>query len=178
MPTGADIAVYAKKYKGVPYKWGGWLPSTGWDCSGFVKFVLGGHFGLILPGGVKYSANSHGPVAAQYKVWTKATTIPTSQTEAGDLCCWLTHIGIAVDSHEMISALSPKYGTAVTSIKGPAGEPLSVRRINILAASTAGPTAATGCAPAMLTLPYLYMRGLLAGDWLAHTTETGGDECA
>lgn len=38
----------AKSFIGVPYKYGGTAPSTGFDCSGFVKYVYG-NFGMELP---------------------------------------------------------------------------------------------------------------------------------
>ena len=39
---------FARKLLGTPYRWGGDSPSTGFDCSGFVRFVYG-HFGVKLP---------------------------------------------------------------------------------------------------------------------------------
>jgi hypothetical protein len=38
-------------------------------------------------------------------------------------------MGIAIGGGQMISAHSPKIGTTITPIQGPAGEILSVRRI-------------------------------------------------
>ena len=37
--TGADVVVEAIKHLGVSYVWGGKVAS-GWDCSGFIKYVL------------------------------------------------------------------------------------------------------------------------------------------
>jgi len=44
----AQVAGYSLEFKGVPYKWGGNDPSTGIDCSGFVKYLYG-KIGVSLP---------------------------------------------------------------------------------------------------------------------------------
>ena len=51
--------------------------------------------------------------------------------QAGDLCVWQTHMGIAVGGGQMVSALNERLGTRVTTISGgaPGGEVLFVRRI-------------------------------------------------
>ena len=48
--SGQAIASDALRYKGAPYKWGGAMPS-GWDCSGFVNYVIGHDLGMTIPGG-------------------------------------------------------------------------------------------------------------------------------
>lgn len=46
-PTGEDVLEYAKNFIGVPYIYGGSTPS-GFDCSGFVMYVLK-NFGIDMP---------------------------------------------------------------------------------------------------------------------------------
>jgi cell wall-associated NlpC family hydrolase len=45
---GHRIVAYARHFLGVRYSYGGVSPSTGFDCSGLVRFVYG-HFGIVLP---------------------------------------------------------------------------------------------------------------------------------
>lgn len=152
----AAIAATALKYKGVQYTWGGGgPPSRGWDCSGFINWVLGHDLGYVLPGGVhSFAGNGHGPVVAQYAVWSGASSIH-GPPEPGDLCVWPGiaaggHIGIAIGPTQMISALNQSMGTAVTPIHGygPAGVPVVYRRVggggsgNILPPSGCGKQAA------------------------------------
>ncbi len=52
----AKIVRFARRYLGVRYSYGGTSPGTGFDCSGFTRFVYG-HFGIVLP---HYSGAQYG----------------------------------------------------------------------------------------------------------------------
>jgi peptidoglycan DL-endopeptidase CwlO len=46
-PLGDRVVGFARRLIGVRYSWGGSSPRTGFDCSGFVRYVYG-HFGVSL----------------------------------------------------------------------------------------------------------------------------------
>lgn len=135
---GGQIAADARQYDGAGYVFGG-APAIGighWDCSSFVNKIVGIDNGLAIPGYAagKYDGKSHGPPSIVWFAWTGATTIghDGSLAQPGDLCCWQTHIGIALGGGQMISARSASDHppTGIQSIKGAIpGELLAVRRL-------------------------------------------------
>lgn len=148
------IANDALRYQGAGYKYGG-SPANGignWDCSSFVSWVMGHDLKMnipMYPNGT-YTGNAHGPTALQYLTWVGANSIVRSAAAPGDLCCWATHIGIAVANNQMISAYDTSAGTLITAIDGagPTGEgPAIIRRINQAVPSNATETASgnSGC---------------------------------
>ncbi|MBA3366419.1 MAG: C40 family peptidase [Actinobacteria bacterium] len=104
-PTASAPARYggvvgiAMRYLGVPYKWGGASPSTGFDCSGFIMYVYS-QVGVSLP----HNA------AAQYGV---GTPVSRSQLQPGDLVFFngLGHNGIYIGGGQFIH--SPHTGDVV-----------------------------------------------------------------
>ena len=117
-PHNTRIAASLDRYIGVPYRWGGESPSTGWDCSGAVTWVLHRDVGLQLP------SNTH-TTAAQFLVWSGARTIPRSRCSAGDLVCWASHIGIAVSRDRMWEAPGQGKRTRYANIRAGA----TIRRV-------------------------------------------------
>lgn len=121
---GNRIAAAATGYVGkVPYLWGGATPA-GWDCSGFVTYVLHHDIGLNLP------SNDH-TVSQEFYVWSGLKTISASQAQAGDLVCWLTHVAIAISPTECVGAETPALGTTTGTFQnmGPGGETYLIRRL-------------------------------------------------
>lgn len=121
---GQTIADAARKYVGVPYKWGGYTPS-GFDCSGLVTYVLHHDCGVNLPD------NNH-TVTGQFMVWSGAMTIQASTIMPGDLVCWPTHVAISSASGKMIEA--PGVGQKVRETNLRTGGAL-IRRVIIARAT-------------------------------------------
>lgn len=122
--TGSAIANAAMKYQGYPYVWGGKTPS-GWDCYGFLTYVLHHDLGYDLP-------NNTYTGYLEFLSWGQKYQIDESQVQAGDIVIWPTHCGIAINSTEMISAENPSAGTKVAKFRegGPlTPEPISFYRI-------------------------------------------------
>jgi cell wall-associated NlpC family hydrolase len=90
---------YARDFLGVHYRWGGTSPRTGFDCSGFVRFVYG-HFGVMLP---------HSSFA---DLW-RGSHVARRHLRPGDLVFFAGggHVGIYVGGGRFIDA--PHSGTVV-----------------------------------------------------------------
>lgn len=96
---GNSIVGTALAYQGAPYRWGGSSPS-GWDCSGFVKWVYAQH-GYSLP---------HGSANLRHA----GRQVPYSQVQPGDILIWPGHAAISIGGGQNISALNPSRGTAIS----------------------------------------------------------------
>lgn len=108
------IVTAARKYLGIPYRFGGHDPASGLDCSGFVTVVLHRDVGIDLSRWSGGCNNTH-TVTTQFLVTNGCKTIPRSDCQSGDLVCWPGHIGIALDRDRMINA--PHAGAVVREDK-------------------------------------------------------------
>jgi cell wall-associated NlpC family hydrolase len=134
--TNSGIANAALKYNGHAYLFGGAPGPNGqnpWDCSSDVNWVVGHDLKQSIPGfpNGSYNGSVHGPATLSWISWGAFVSHNAKDAEAGNICVWETHMGIAIGGGKMISALNPQLGTMVTTIDGgaPPGELLWVRRI-------------------------------------------------
>ena len=103
----------AEKYLGYPYVWGGSSPSTSFDCSGFVSYVInhcgnGWSVGRLTANGLK----------------NICSIIPASEAKPGDLIFFqgtygtsgASHVGIYVGNNVMLHCGNPiSYASIDTS---------------------------------------------------------------
>jgi cell wall-associated NlpC family hydrolase len=99
-PGHPEAASVALQYLGIPYRWGGDSPTTGFDCSGLVMYVYE-QLGIPLPHQSE----------AQYGY---GTPVPRDQLLPGDLVFFdgLSHVGIYIGNGEMVHA--PQTGDVVS----------------------------------------------------------------
>lgn len=132
-PAAGSFAGIALSYVGkLKYVFGGPPPMGTVDCSSFASKVLA-QGGVKNPGGAPYDPRSHGPTTLSYLGWIGAKTVGHSATDAqaGDLCVWQTHMGIAIGDGTMVSARDPAEGVGRDQIAGDMpGEFLFVRRVS------------------------------------------------
>jgi peptidoglycan DL-endopeptidase CwlO len=104
--THGGVVGIAMRYLGIPYRWGGSSPSTGFDCSGFVMYVYA-QVGVSLPHNAAMQYGYGSPVSR-------------SQLQPGDLVFFngLGHNGIYIGGNQFIH--SPHTGDVVkiSSITG------------------------------------------------------------
>ncbi len=102
----------AEKYLGMPYVWGGSSPSTSFDCSGFVCWVL----------------NQSGAMSIERTtatgIYNRCAVIPKSEAKPGDLIFFtgtynspgpISHIGIYVGDGMMVHAGDPIQFASIES---------------------------------------------------------------
>ena len=108
--TFAAMIAEAEKYLGYPYVWGGSSPSTSFDCSGFVSWVI------------NHSGWNVGRLGAQ-GLYNICTPVSSSQAKPGDLIFFkgtydtpgVSHVGIYVGGGMMIHCGSPISYTSINT---------------------------------------------------------------
>lgn len=90
-------------YLNIPYQWGGYSPSTGFDCSGFVYYMFSSH-------GVTEVPRTTSP-----DLYKLGKNISIDQLQPGDLVFFsieltgnISHVGIYIGSGKFISPIKSK----------------------------------------------------------------------
>ena len=107
--SGQDIVGYAKKYLGYDYVLGGTSPKTGFDCSGFTKYVYN-NFGYTISRASKAQAKN-------------GKEVSKSNLQPGDLIIFknqsltaIGHVGIYIGDNKIIHASEPGVGVVITDM--------------------------------------------------------------
>jgi Cell wall-associated hydrolases (invasion-associated proteins) len=103
----------AKRYLGIRYRYGGSSPSRGFDCSGFVYYLLRRH-GISAP----HSAA---------ELFRMGKPVSRSELKPGDLVFFrntarrrgITHVGIYIGDGKFIHASSGRGCVTITSLSDP-----------------------------------------------------------
>jgi cell wall-associated NlpC family hydrolase len=105
-----EVLVNALSLTGVRYKYGGKSPESGFDCSGFVRYVYQQAGNLTLPHGAR-------------AISQLGKTIPKSELEPGDLVFFNTlrstfsHVGIYLGNNRFIHSPSSGGGVRVEDMQ-------------------------------------------------------------
>ena len=105
--TATDIANFAMSFVGYSYVWGGMSPSTGFDCSGLMYYVLT-QYGYSM----KRVANDQ---------MTQGTAISRDNLQVGDLVffgygSYANHVGMYIGTGNFVHASTPSTGVRVNSL--------------------------------------------------------------
>jgi len=118
-PKGLRAARKAVSAVGVPYRWGGESPESGFDCSGLVRWAYL-HVGVELP-------------HSSYALYELGRRVSASRLEPGDLLFFegLGHVGLYLGRGRMVHA--PQTGRHVEVVRlggsGYGGRLIGARRV-------------------------------------------------
>jgi cell wall-associated NlpC family hydrolase len=103
VPSATRVIATAEDYLGVPYKWGGTSPRTGFDCSGYVRYVYAQQ-------GVQLPRTSREQAAAGRKVAARVSSL-----RQGDLMLFaekktISHVAIYAGGGRLIHSSSSGGG--------------------------------------------------------------------
>ena len=98
---GKSVAVYACKFIGNPYVYGGTSLTNGTDCSGFVYSVYK-EFGYNVP-------------RTSFDQRTVGKEVSYSEAQPGDIICYAGHVAIYIGNGMIVHASTPSTGIKVSN---------------------------------------------------------------
>lgn len=118
--TGEAVASFAMSYLNSPYCWGGENPESGFDCSGFVKYVYSS-FGIEMPRTTSDLARN-------------GMGISFDSIKKGDIVVFFSggsysHCGIYVGDGQIIHAFNDAQGVVISGISDLSYDSMIIRRI-------------------------------------------------
>ena len=99
--NGKELVKTAFRYKGAPYRYGGYSLTKGIDCVQFVRQMYA-KYGIKLPN--NHYGLQHSGVGVSYK-----------KAKKGDIICYGNHVGIYIGNGKMINAVH--RGVAVSKVR-------------------------------------------------------------
>ena len=117
--SGSSMAVYAQKFVGNPYVWGGTDPVKGADCSGFC-YAIHQKFGIQL---MRVADDQmKGPSSAYIKLgYKKGTVIRDEDLLPGDLVfygssSYASHVAMYIGNHKIVHAANSRLGIIISDM--------------------------------------------------------------
>ncbi len=114
--TASRVLGTADQYVGVKYTWGGNTPQSGFDCSGFTKWVFGKQ-GIQLPRTSREQSRAGQGVPLDFGAMVPGDIILFA--EPGEA---ISHVAIYVGSGEIIHSSSGYHGVTYTDLNTRAGD--------------------------------------------------------
>ena len=108
----SDVLLRSMSFLGLPYKYGGGTPETGFDCSGLVRWVFGEVLGINMPRRAE-------------EISRVGTAVSIDQLKPGDLVFYNTlrrtfsHVGIYLGNNRFIHAPSSGGGVRIEDLTTP-----------------------------------------------------------
>jgi peptidoglycan DL-endopeptidase CwlO len=127
--TAARVLNTADQYVGIKYTWGGNTPNSGFDCSGFTKYVFAKQ-GITLPRTSREQARVGQNVGLDASDWLPGDLITFA--EPGEA---VSHVAIYVGNGEIIHASSAMGGVNYLDLNSSRGDwyvmnAVAVRRVS------------------------------------------------
>jgi len=106
VPAGERAAQIALQAVGVPYRWGGESLSSGFDCSGLVRWAYG-RIGIELP-------------HSSYALYSEGRRVSGTRLEPGDVLFFegLGHVGLYLGRGRMVHAPRSGRDVEIVSLGG------------------------------------------------------------